>query len=609
MKLTDNQKIVVSAKHQERYIVKAGPGTGKTHCLIEKLKYLVDCELLDPVNEILVLSFSVAAAQEIRNRIKDAFESGNCGEDLLFAKVRTFDSFATYFMLQQNPDIDLTGKDYESRICLAAGLLAGDNDAQEMMQKYRHIMVDEIQDLVGPRARLTQAILKCSKGGFTLFGDPAQAIYDFLIEDDSEGPTSDDFIEWVKENFRDIDDSIHFERNFRVESNSVLEKIAFEGRKLLFHGDPIKAFSYLNSKYSDLNSLGCLNEIAIAGHLQNSRTAILCRTNGQVLRLARTLHEQKLKFTIRRPPEEKIVPAWVGRIFLEWMNNKINKKEFALVYSEKLPNPEMPWQDAWQILKEAEGEHGNNSINILSLRSGLRGSVVFPENPDSVNSSEKIILSTIHRSKGREFDNVAVVISTLQDQEEILQEARVLFVGLTRARQQLFKLSEKGAKGIKKINGRWARSYGNGSITGIEIGLENDIEPHSFVSSTIFLDDDITENQEDLFDNIRPGTGARLELNHTVNGLPIYAIHAEVGTDYIQVGETSAEFGRALRNTIYELTERYPNRYPRIIDEIWVREVVTEIGDLGNEAVPRRFRSTGLWLGLRLQGLGRCNWG
>jgi len=188
MSFADKQNKIICSPFLNRLVVKAGPGTGKTHCLIERLKFLVEKQDLDPVHEILVLSFSVAAAQEVRNRINEAVELGSCSDDLLFAKVRTFDSFATYLMLKLDPEIDLLGKNYDDRINMIVGLLNDNSEAKEIMSEYRHIMVDEIQDLVGARARLTQAVLNTCGGGFTLFGDPAQGIYDFLIDEDSDGP-------------------------------------------------------------------------------------------------------------------------------------------------------------------------------------------------------------------------------------------------------------------------------------------------------------------------------------------------------------------------------------------------------------------------------------
>ena len=54
----------------------------------------------------------------------------------------------------------------------------------------RHVLVDEIQDLVGPRAQLVMALLRLADAGFTLFGDPAQAIYGHQAAQQGAAPAS-----------------------------------------------------------------------------------------------------------------------------------------------------------------------------------------------------------------------------------------------------------------------------------------------------------------------------------------------------------------------------------------------------------------------------------
>jgi len=58
--------------------------------------------------------------------------------------------------------------------------------AAETLRKVRWLLVDEIQDLVGVRARLVVLLMRkvlASGGAVSLFGDPAQSIYDFQVQD------------------------------------------------------------------------------------------------------------------------------------------------------------------------------------------------------------------------------------------------------------------------------------------------------------------------------------------------------------------------------------------------------------------------------------------
>jgi hypothetical protein len=174
-------------------------------------------------------------------------------------------------------------------------------------------------------------------------------------------------------------------------------------------------------------------------------------------------------------------------------------------------------------------------------------------------------------------------------------------------------MSEEGARGYYNVNNedRWVRVFDK-RFTGIEVGKERDVDPHSFVSMKIHEGDiqDIRENQRDLWKLICPFMEARLSLFDHKDGLPIYRIEIKRDDCYIVVGGTSITFGQSLRNCLEEVKGRRikSGEYPRVIDHIWVREMVTNVGDLGEKDVPREFRTTGLWLGIRLEGMGQCHW-
>src|SRR4051812_28313376 len=79
------------------------------------------------------------------------------------------------------------------------------------------------------------------------------------------------------------------------------------------------------------------------------------------------------------------------------------------------------------------------------------------------NMMGKIVLSTIHKSKGLEFDHVFLVdinegilpSKKAQDKEEELEESRVFYVGITRARKKLYLCcsdQEKISKFIKELD-------------------------------------------------------------------------------------------------------------------------------------------------------------
>jgi hypothetical protein len=70
----------------------------------------------------------------------------------------------------------------------------------------------------------------------------------------------------------------------------------------------------------------------------------------------------------------------------------------------------------------------------------------------------------------------------------------------------------------------------------------------------------------------------------------------------------SSNFGRSLWHTIRKLNGFNPHQFPKRITGLWVKELTTAVGDIGNETIDRNLRTSGLWMTLTLEGLGKCEW-
>lgn len=624
MDLTNEQKKVVFAGSSARLLVQAGPGTGKTHCLLKRLEFLVEQEDLDPGFEILVLSFSVAAVAEVKSRLKDAVEKESITEDLLWTQIRTFDSFASRFIIDVTGRESLTG-DYETRIKKATELIMSNEKAMEELQRYRHVLVDEIQDLVGSRAAMTLQILRQIDCGFTLLGDSAQGIYDFQISDQPDAMTSTEFLNQIRECFPELDSSIKFQRNYRIRENPVLEKISEKGRNLILKNKPMAA-AYLFEQYQFLESFGTLSNPSVPDNFINNRSCFLCRDNGQVYRLASCLKSMGRSFRIQKRRDEKTVPSWVGWLFLGWSSSEISKRDCISLFEDRLGDGSMDSQEMWDLLLRIVSQRKNSRLlNLNLLRQALKTDVVFPET--EVPADRDIILSTIHRSKGREFDRVAVVIGDDQGIDEAIDsdqplvdedtedETRVLFVGLTRARNKLYRLDAGRRDGLhsNKVN-RWVETpfmYGKYGLwqplKRLEVGLERDIDIHSFVSTKKHGSvKKIYENQQ-IIQNLNHGDSVTLRFLTSENRIPIYDICIGEIDQQRSIGTTDRYFGYALlRSTSETISGGVVKKIPHQITGLWIRDIVTEIGDAGKEVVPREFRTSCLWLGVRIMGMGSC---
>jgi len=60
-----NQEYIIKKGIEERVVINAGPGTGKTYSLIQRIKYLITNQELNS-NEMIILCFSRAAVSEIK---------------------------------------------------------------------------------------------------------------------------------------------------------------------------------------------------------------------------------------------------------------------------------------------------------------------------------------------------------------------------------------------------------------------------------------------------------------------------------------------------------------------------------------------------------------
>ncbi|HID28305.1 MAG TPA: ATP-dependent helicase, partial [Methanosarcinales archaeon] len=72
-------------------LIVAGAGTGKTECITQKIMHLVNHEALQP-SEILGLTFSEKAAEEMLNRVRENFKN------ISDFQISTFHSFCAQLL-------------------------------------------------------------------------------------------------------------------------------------------------------------------------------------------------------------------------------------------------------------------------------------------------------------------------------------------------------------------------------------------------------------------------------------------------------------------------------------------------------------------------------
>jgi DNA helicase II / ATP-dependent DNA helicase PcrA len=528
VELTDAQRAVAYAPHSARVLVEAGPGTGKTETVAHRLVNLIE-QGLQPA-EILVLSFSRNAVKTLCGRIERMHVDPSCHvEDLRYLSVRTFDSW-TFRMLRQlnfQPG-DLLRRTYDQNIHELIQQLNSDNrnKVKDLLQRVRHIVVDEFQDLSGVRGALVIEILEMlaprgrSGAGFTVLGDPAQAIYGFALEKGREeysALTSGALVQQLRKNYDEDVAVSSLGDNFRAKGN--LASVMANLRKLLLRRASGK--TKFRSMVAITERIPEIEGELTPGVLLRSEigsAAVLTSTNGEAIRIAQKLLEANdgvsgVPVHLHTRSQATAVPAWLGATLGPMQSDSLPRSQFRKIYrhlyegdgERRVRALGVPTEEvAWQLLARATNvTHDSTSLDLGVLRSRLEWTDLLPDDEGIRKSG--IHVMTIHQSKGMEFDAVAVVTDSLaskelQSEPEHVEAANVIFVGMTRAAKRLFRIGEGHTYGPLKPwsfgNDRtrwysWRRGWMN-----IEAGIRGDVDAVGFVDRRVFNEDGVSASDE-----------------------------------------------------------------------------------------------------------------
>ena len=358
---SDEQKAVITADHRKRILVNAGPGTGKTWTLIERIKEFLNNEEVEPEN-IVVLCFSRAAVRVITERLKLADKNRTINARWRSIDIRTFDSFATWLLANLRDteddelkellpdDDDFENLNYEQRILRAKAIF--DNDKYKILaDSWQHVIVDEVQDLVGPRAELVLAMLNDlpDSCGFTLLGDSCQAIYDYMSEDDNNVISSSVFRKKLLENHSNIS-QVELTHNYR--QNDSLTAFANPYRHAILEqnadieANEAEAVNQkIDSAFWDMDNL---DRDSFEKHYAGTKTGILTRTNAQALLIAQKLLGKNIKHLLRSPNTNVPLASWIYQVLTQLSTDAIATQEsfiatFSKLYPKQAENAQAYW--------------------------------------------------------------------------------------------------------------------------------------------------------------------------------------------------------------------------------------------------------------------------
>jgi DNA helicase-2/ATP-dependent DNA helicase PcrA len=611
MILDYDQRSVVEAPITVNLLVQAGPGRGKTQVLVSRIVHLIETGQCSP-GELLVLSFSRAARDELRKRI------GKLDESSLVSAVtiRTLDSFATYTLQIASGDVSGT---YDERIERAIRDISDDPETCGVNQ-YKHVFIDEAQDIIGCRADMVLELLdRMPHAGFTVFADSAQAIYDFsLLGDDSQTNSFEMLNVFLCRDQPEPTREIQLNNYYRSSDPELIE-LCQKPWKSLVEQNHKKAESELNVCLSNVSDGGTLNNIKWPTEDKGQTRAVICYSNGQVLLAASRAIQAGENVVVARGGRDWAHPYWIGSLFLGLsQSEEITLELLTGKLSDRIPKGISP-EDIHKALRFG-CRSGRSNPKVKDIVRALNCGEHFASLLPLELGGNPIVFSSIHRAKGREYDEVAYV-DFKQNEEWHEKEPtpgynqRVRFVGLSRAKARNFKLELTSdiRLAVSRKTDRWTeiKFIGNGrrGVEAFEVGLQGDVDPTSFVRYSSF--DQVIEAQTKLIKNSKRGRVVDLILGQARerDNQPIYSIVDRLSGE--KIGEMSSRFTNNInqtRNTVQGWGSQ--SQLPIRLEGCWIRGIytVTPADCESLEGLPNEINSGLLWCYIEIEGLAKAIW-
>jgi len=499
-------------------LIVAGPGTGKTHTITQKIAALIQKNLAKP-EEIIAITFTRKAGEQLNSRLKKIFEKSSNPQPQKIPFAGTFHSFCLQILrenLHENFKIlsqkeqqeilksvgdnqaqyqqklaEINAIDFDGILTKTLELLNTNSGiTQKLHTHIRFLFVDEYQDVNEIQYQLIQKFTGPNTK-LCAIGDPDQAIYAF------RGANVEHFLQFEKDfpqtkilnleqNYRSTPDIVQCANTLiqhntqRVPKN--LHTAAKAGPKISFLpcNSPLSEAIFIAKEINKLvGGTTMTDHDQKAGHEYDEHyhftdIAVIYRTNHQGKLLATALKKEGLPF--QRLAEKS------------WFMDKeiINIIQHLTLAAESQnideQNPAQTIKKFLSILHLEQAQQTENFLHLLNFAmqfDDLRGPQNFKFFLDELqllqetdaydHRMEAITLMSVHASKGLEFP--VVFIAGLEEgifpytpkyntedqnpasiQSHLEEERRLMYVGITRAKERLFLSYAKQKSGSSREN-------------------------------------------------------------------------------------------------------------------------------------------------------------
>ena len=423
--LSDVQSEIINDADSKYIVVAAGPGSGKTRVLVHKLASLL---LLEDVKheQLLMITFSRAAATEFKKRLV-----GLIGNAANFVEIKTFHSYC----------FDLLGKigtlEASSNVVKEAAEMIRNGEVEQGKITKSVLVIDEAQDMDEHEFELVRALMAINDDMRVIaVGDDDQNIYEFRGSNSEHLKT---LIEHYGATKYEMTENYRSRTNIVAIANAFAESITDRMKSA-----PIEAVTDEDGIVRITHHTCANMEEAVVNNLlatyQSGKTCVLTNTNDEALRI--------LGLLLKNGKRAKLIQSLDGlRLY-----NLLEIRVFLKAIDRNLHSPVI-FDEIWKnAKKELFGNYQNSTcidnVRRLILDFEATHSVKYRSDfEEFLNESkfedfydeqdrEVIYVSTIHKSKGREFDNVYIMSKDSTGKSDA--ERRALYVGMTRAKSNLF---------------------------------------------------------------------------------------------------------------------------------------------------------------------------
>ncbi|TPE43336.1 RecQ family ATP-dependent DNA helicase [Pontibacter mangrovi] len=428
--LSPDQTQVIKDNKSPHILVGAGPGSGKTRVLVHKVAALLMMEDIKP-EQFLMLTFSRPAATEFKERLHKLI-----GKSAYHIDIYTYHGFA-FQLLGRVGDL----KKSDNVIKQATEGLANDDVPSDRLKCKSVIVVDEYQDISQQEYDFLNKIIELADDvRVIVVGDDDQNIYEF------RGSS----VSFMRDFVRDKQATKYlFSTNYRACFNLV----DFSNQFLaLFKSDRLKAGLPLMAYKQTFGAI-CLTRYVPGSDLVTplvqdvvkrkltGTVAVLTHTNEEALLVQNLLLQHHIPtrlimaqdgFSLRQLLELKCfnwyirdkVSSELGFISKEDWEQSRNRMEQEFAGSTNLSL-------SLEVIAEFERTSGERkfwSDWLAYVQEARAEDFIYPE-------ANKVLVSTMHKAKGKEFDHVFLILKNYKLEKE--SNKRVVYVAITRARQSL----------------------------------------------------------------------------------------------------------------------------------------------------------------------------